>query len=95
MSATAGPKPPDSAQYEHPFLKFSVYDSSRELIQNGLLKREEAEVLNESETIRLVPEAIGLIEKVVIKKKHSERFYGLELSEHRSFGQGWKWRSAA
>lgn len=62
------PKPPDSAQYEHPFLKFSVYDSSRELIQNGLLKREEAEVLNESETIRLVPEAIGLIEKVVIKK---------------------------
>jgi hypothetical protein len=61
------PKPPASAQYEHPFLKFSIYDSSRGLIENGLLKKEEGEDLSESETIRLVPEAIELIEKIVIK----------------------------
>lgn len=64
------PKPPESDRYEHPFLPHSTYCSISPLIDNGLLTKEQTEELSDSEErIRLNPDGIELLEKLVIKGK--------------------------
>jgi hypothetical protein len=64
------PKPPASDPYEHSFLKYSVYSSSWSLIEHGILTKEPALDLSDSEErIGLVPEVIEFVEEVVIKGK--------------------------
>jgi hypothetical protein len=64
----ASPAPPDSEQFEHPRLSHSVYRSTESLIANGVLTKE---IVGRSEhgkeRISLVPEAVPLIEELVIK----------------------------
>jgi hypothetical protein len=64
------PKPPESDEYEHPFLPHSRYSSISSLIDNGVLMKEQTEELSDSEQrIRLNPEVIELLEELVIKRK--------------------------
>ena len=83
------PKPTDSDRYEHPFLKHSIYESSRGLIENGLLTKEEAEDLSDSEErIRLVAEAIELVETMVIKGKIERDSFVLHYRNIAASGRG-------
>ncbi|MDD5642102.1 MAG: hypothetical protein PHX53_10655 [Syntrophales bacterium] len=60
-------KPTDSNQYEHPFLKYSVYISIWSLAANGILTVEKDG--KHKEIVRLNPEAVEPIEESVIKQR--------------------------
>lgn len=66
----ASPKPTDPNQAEHPYLKYSVYSASRNLIENGILTKETGEDIGEyKEKVRLVSHAVELVEELIIKGK--------------------------
>lgn len=66
----ATPQPSDSDQFEHSFLRFSVYRSIESLIAKGvLIKETNTELVKETERISLIPEAVNLIEETVIQGK--------------------------
>jgi hypothetical protein len=57
-------------QYEHPFLRSEVYQATRSLIKNGVLKKMTGDQTdNNKEKICLMPEAIEIIETLIIKGK--------------------------
>jgi hypothetical protein len=61
-------KPTDPNQYEHPFLKYSIYISIQSLAVNGILTKDKDETDKHKEIVRLNPEAVEHIE-LVIKHK--------------------------
>ena len=64
----ASPLGSDSHQFEHPFLSHSVYRSTESLTANGVLTKEVIGELGEhKERVSLVPEAVELIEELVVK----------------------------
>lgn len=66
----AFPTPTTVGQYEHPFLRHEVYHATQSLIKNGVLKKMmENQTDNNQEKICLLPEAIEIIEAIVIKGK--------------------------
>lgn len=66
----ATPQPSDSDQFEHSFLRYSVYRSIECLIAKGvLIKETNTELVKETERISLIPEAVKLIEETVIQGK--------------------------
>lgn len=56
-------------QYEHPFLRYEVYQATQSLIKNGVLKKMDNQTDNNQEKIGLMPEAIEIIETIVVKGK--------------------------
>jgi hypothetical protein len=66
----ASPDGSDLDEFEHPFLRNSVYRSIESLTANGVFTKEVKGALGEhQERVSLVPEAVELIEELVIKSK--------------------------
>ncbi len=85
----ASPKPPDSDQFEHPSLSYSVYRSTESLIANGVLTKEIVGGSEQGkEKIGLVPEAIELIEELVIKGKVQRQSIILDYRNIAASGMG-------
>ncbi|HET6862942.1 MAG TPA: serine/threonine-protein kinase [Pyrinomonadaceae bacterium] len=60
----------ESDEFDHPFLPYNVYDSVNNLISNGVLTREQKAGLGEHEQlISLSPEAVNLVETLIIEDK--------------------------
>ena len=55
---------------EHSFLRYEVYKATQSLIENGVLKQlMDNQIDSDQEKICLLPEAVELIETIVIKGK--------------------------
>lgn len=64
------PKPTIAGQNEHPFLRYEVYKATQRLIENGVLKQlMDNQIDSNQEKICLLPEAVELLETIVIKGK--------------------------
>lgn len=85
----ASPPPSGSDQFEHPFLSYSVYRSTESLIANGVLTKEIVGGSEQGkEKISLVPEAIELIEELVIKGKVQRQSIILDYGNIAASGAG-------
>jgi hypothetical protein len=79
----------ESDEFDHPFLPHDVYQSIDGLITNGVLNRERNETLGEhQERISLVPEAVNLVEELIIEDKVSRESIVLDLRNIAASGAG-------
>lgn len=83
----ASPKPTDTNQ-EHPFLSYAVYASVKSLIDNGVLEKETADEPGMSEMVRLVPDAIALVEELIIKRTIQRHLITLDYKNIAASGAG-------
>jgi hypothetical protein len=82
-------KPTDPSQSDHPFLRHSVYSSTRSLVENGVLVRDKDETLGEHrERVVLNPEALALVEQLVIRGDAQRDAIVLDYSNIAASGAG-------
>jgi polyhydroxyalkanoate synthesis regulator phasin len=82
-------KPTDPNQFDHPFLRHGVYSSTQSLVENGVLVRDKDETLGEhQERVTLNPEAIDLVEQLVIKGSAQRDSIVLDFSNIAASGAG-------
>ena len=83
------PKPTDANQFEHPFLSHNVYASIPSLIENGVLERETPDEPSESkERVRLVTDAIALVEMLIIRGSRGRDSITLDYANIGASGAG-------
>jgi len=87
LFSTAKPTQPN--QSDHPFLRHGVYSSTQSLVDNGVLVRDKDETLGEHrKRVFLHPEAIELVEQLVIRGSTQRDSIVLDLSNIAASGAG-------